>query len=104
MRAAINKKSTTTEPSPYNGHQPKPPGGGGGGGWCLNASILSRLMLNTKESGFGSLLIYGLHCMSAPGEMKIWCVRLDEKSTFMELKSALAHSHMKLPVILVKLK
>ena len=42
--------------------------------------------------------------MSAPGEMKIWCVRLDEKSTFMELKSALAHSHMKLPVILVKLK
>ena len=35
MRAAINKKSTTTEPSPYNGHQPKPPGGGGGGGVVL---------------------------------------------------------------------
>ena len=28
MGETINKKSTTTEPTPY-GHQPKPPGGGG---------------------------------------------------------------------------
>ena len=35
MGVTINKKSTTTEPSPLNGQQPNPPGGGGGGG--LNA-------------------------------------------------------------------
>ena len=34
MAVTINKKSTTTEPPPYNGPQPKPRGGGGGG---LNA-------------------------------------------------------------------
>ena len=34
MGVAINNKSTTAEPSPKNGQQPKPPGGGGGG---LNA-------------------------------------------------------------------
>ena len=27
MRVTINKKSTTTEPAPKNGQQPKPPGG-----------------------------------------------------------------------------
>ena len=38
MGVTINKKSTTTEPLPKNGHQPKPPGGGGeGGGGGLNA-------------------------------------------------------------------
>ena len=29
MRVTINKKSTTTEPLPENGQQPKPLGGGG---------------------------------------------------------------------------
>ena len=28
MGVTINKKSTTTEPPPYNGQQPKPLGGG----------------------------------------------------------------------------
>ena len=29
MGVAINKNSTATEPTPWNGQQPKPPGGGG---------------------------------------------------------------------------
>ena len=29
MRVTINNESTTTEPPPYNGQQPKPLGGGG---------------------------------------------------------------------------
>ena len=38
MGVTINKKSTTAEPPPLNGQQPKPSGvGGGGGGGGLNA-------------------------------------------------------------------
>ena len=35
MRVTINKKSTTTEPQPENGQQPKPPVEGGGGLKCI---------------------------------------------------------------------
>ena len=35
--SAINTKSTTIEPPPKYGQEPKPTGGGGGGGGGLNA-------------------------------------------------------------------
>ena len=42
MEVTINKKSTTTEPLPKNGQQPKLPGGGGGGGG-LNAFYWNQI-------------------------------------------------------------
>ena len=57
MGVTINNKSTTTEPPPYNGQQPKPPG-------CLNAFYwyqifaLDSAVVEVQEmfSSHGSLL------------------------------------------------
>ena len=41
MGVTLNKKSTTTEPPPKNGHQPKPPGG-------LNAFYWFQIFTSTE--------------------------------------------------------
>ena len=47
MRVTINKKSTTTEPQPENGQQPKPPVEGGGGG--LNAFYWYKIFAKDSD-------------------------------------------------------
>ena len=55
MGVTINKKSTTTEPSPWNGQQPKPPGGLKGFYWhqifALDSAVVEVQEMFSSHGG-----------------------------------------------------
>ena len=67
MGLTINKKSTTIEPPPYNGQQPKPPGGLNAFYWCqifaLDSAVVEVQEIFSSHGGHltNSMYHHGKH-------------------------------------------